>query len=273
MDPIRHSGSFARGSGAPPHWLQDATAGCWTSRSHDVYRALGERFRSLERRRPHLQLCGGAFFSRFVFGTDETNNLKIRCCKNASSTFYHEATCVTGRPFTNARGNTVIGCSQAEDRSITEVVFGGASTEVTSVKCCRQVATRPVTPTALSVILYRPSTQLDVRSASEFAFQNVRPSAPSMLTGFQQPASAHTRDIGIWQWSHFNTAHLATPDGTDVLPRQSSAKTWCPRFILFSARTASRSGCPRLASRHVKVCIRRFLARGSFELRRWQGCS
>ena len=38
-----------------------------------------------------------------------------------------------------------------------------------------------------------------------------------MLTGFKQPASAHTRDIGIWQWSEFGavTAHLSTAAGVD----------------------------------------------------------
>ena len=36
-----------------------------------------------------------------------------------------------------------------------------------------------------------------------------------MLTGFTQPATAHTRDIGVWQWSNFRTAHLQTTGGED----------------------------------------------------------
>ena len=68
--------------------------------------------------------------------------------------------------------------------------------------------------------LTRTTDQLDTRSASEFAFQNVRPSAPSMLTGFTQPATAHTRDIGVWQWSNFRTAHLQTTSGVDYTRRQ-----------------------------------------------------
>ena len=124
-----------------------------------------------------------AFFSRFQFDPANTNNsLQIRCCKRSKMTC-HAETCATQAPFTNGCGDVVVGCRQVDEQGITQIVFEGASTEVSRVKCCKQVPESSCR---------RTSDQLDVRSTSEFVFQRPNVGQATVLTGFtHDPKSAH----------------------------------------------------------------------------------
>ena len=160
----------------------------------------------------------GSFFHRFQTDTDPSdmvagNPLRIRCCRGAATA--RHGRCVLERPFVNGRREMVLGCRALDGRSITGITFEGSSTEITAVRCCEQTQDPLTGPPAGTAILKRSTHGVDPRSVSEFAFQQIPSDASSMLTGFTQPVSAHTRDIGVWQWHNFATAHLHTPAGLE----------------------------------------------------------
>ena len=82
----------------------------------------------------------GAFFNRFVTVPGNTNNtLAIRCCKLASGAPPH-GSCDVATPFFNRREEYNLGCRSSDERSVAGITFAGASTEITSVRCCKQAA-------------------------------------------------------------------------------------------------------------------------------------
>ena len=63
---------------------------------------------------------------------------------------------------------------------------------------------------------------------------------------------AHTRDIGLWQWSHFRTAHIASPDGIDFPDEASECENvMAPPHFSFRATTGSVSD---RSGRYIDAC-------------------
>ena len=172
---------------------------------------------------PTYDCPDGYFLNRFETTGDAPHNPPhplLQTCNGRSSRSVQLGDSVHERSE-----ELVLGCDSTQQRSIVGIRFAGESNEITQVQCCRQV----VAPT-IGVILSRTS-RLQTASTSEFAFQqNLRPGAATMLTGFTQPTTAHTRDIGLWQWSNFAPRVCRRWTVSTIRQMASSARMCLPPF-------------------------------------------